>query len=111
MRRPRVQSCHVSTPRENRPGRAQASDGWSFDITASFVEIYNDTLRDLLCPPTAREGKNYRIVQGQHGRFDVTDLEEAPVTSFEDVTRLMNAAQVSAAVRFCGGSERRPPLL
>ncbi|KAJ1484278.1 P-loop containing nucleoside triphosphate hydrolase protein, partial [Baffinella frigidus] len=88
----------------------KASDGWSFEITASFVEIYNDSLRDLLCPSNTKI-PNHKIKKNNQnatptGRLDVTDLIEAPVKNPKDVTALMNTASENRTVAKTDMNER-----
>jgi hypothetical protein len=45
-----------------------SSQGWVFDLTASFLEIYNDTLNDLLNP----KNKNLQVVTNK--KCPVQDL-------------------------------------
>ncbi|KAJ4462712.1 putative Carboxy-terminal kinesin 2 [Paratrimastix pyriformis] len=72
--------------------------GWAYTLTASFVEIYNETLRDLLVPPAASPRK----LEIHHEGDDVTvpDLTAVPVTAVATVFELIgraNAARATAA--------------
>ncbi|KAM9832387.1 kinesin-like protein KIFC1 [Neosynchiropus ocellatus] len=68
------------------------SQGWKFTFTASFVEIYNETLRDLLCP-----GKNAKDVQHEFRKvkndIKVTNLTYKVVTHEEQVFELIALAK------------------
>ena len=53
----------------------QKENNWEYALEASFLEIYQEQVFDLLCPEGEREGRKYTIVAGENGRNDVTDLE------------------------------------
>ena len=76
----------------------QQEQGWSFELNASFIEIYLETVRDLLCCEKDREGKQYRIVAAAHGRHVVTDAVEMPVASREDLDKVIDIANSNKTV-------------
>jgi kinesin family protein C1 len=77
-------------------------NNWEYALEASFLEIYNETIFDLLTPETEREGKKYTIVAGENGRHDVTDLEWRTVRTQEDVEKMLEAAQSNKHVARTG---------
>ena len=68
-------------------------NSWEYSLEASFLEIYQEQVFDLLCPESEREGLRYTIVQGEHGRHDVTDLQWRRVASKHDVEEMLEASQ------------------
>lgn len=48
------------------------SKGWSYSFTASFLEIYNEQVRDLLAAPGANSKPEIRHARGS-GAITVTD--------------------------------------
>ncbi|KAL7434942.1 hypothetical protein ACHAXH_006726, partial [Discostella pseudostelligera] len=52
---------------------AEEKDGWEFSMDVSFLEIYNETLKDLLRINLSQECK-HEIKVGTDGRRTVTDL-------------------------------------
>ncbi|KAG5179304.1 P-loop containing nucleoside triphosphate hydrolase protein [Tribonema minus] len=56
------------------------------DISVSILEIYNETIQDLLS--TANANKKLEVRQSEHGNY-VPDLTVVPVTMIEDVLSLM----------------------
>ena len=66
-------------------------DGWEFSINDSFLEIYDDTIRDLLREEGKEEGK-HEIKVDEKGRRFVSELTMCPLDpnseqEVEDVTR------------------------
>ena len=72
--------------------------GWEFELEASYVEVYNETLRDLLAPafaaapaPTPLSDVN-AIQHDADGHTTVTGAVRVPVASEEDAAGLVAAA-------------------
>ncbi|KAH7120279.1 hypothetical protein B0J13DRAFT_589717 [Dactylonectria estremocensis] len=87
---------HLRTPR----GYGQQNDlgdrNWS--LKATYVEIYNEQLRDLLVPentPTGERG-NVAIREDVKGNIILTGLRQVEVNSVED---LMNALNFGSSIR------------
>ncbi|XP_047068982.1 kinesin-like protein KIN-14H [Lolium rigidum] len=79
------------------------SQGWKYCMQASMLEIYNETIRDLLAPgrPNSVEmsaGKQYTIKHDAQGNTTVSDLTTADVFSTADVTSLLEKASHSRSV-------------
>jgi hypothetical protein len=70
---------------------ALEAQGWSFNLTACFLEIYNDTLRDLLAAPSLKSkkdgGKDEEKLDIHHENGDtiVKNLTYVPVSSAEQL--------------------------
>ena len=65
--------------------------GWTYDLRASFVEVYNENVRDLLAPPGAPPG-THSIVHDEAFGTVVTDATRLPVTSEAQVDELAHMA-------------------
>ncbi|GIJ86256.1 hypothetical protein Asppvi_005142 [Aspergillus pseudoviridinutans] len=77
-------------------GRASAEKNWQ--LKASYVEIYNEQLRDLLLPestPMSDRG-SVAIREDTKGRIILTGLHQVNINSFED---LMNALSFGSSIR------------
>lgn len=85
------------------------SQGWTYKMQASMLEIYNETIRDLLSPnrPSSQEisradngvvGKQYTIKHDANGNTHVSDLTVVDVCSFREVSSLLQQAAQSRSV-------------
>uniref|UniRef100_A0A0D9ZR59 Kinesin-like protein n=1 Tax=Oryza glumipatula TaxID=40148 RepID=A0A0D9ZR59_9ORYZ len=79
------------------------SQGWKYNMQASMLEIYNETIRDLLAPGRSNNfdlstSKQYTIKHDPQGNTTVTDLTVADVFSSADVTSLLAKASQSRSV-------------
>ncbi|KAF7552955.1 hypothetical protein G7Z17_g4008 [Cylindrodendrum hubeiense] len=87
---------HLRTPR----GYGQQNDlgdrNWS--LKATYVEIYNEQLRDLLVPETTplNERGNVAIREDVKGNIILTGLRQVEINSVED---LMNALNFGSSIR------------
>ncbi|KAK4797152.1 hypothetical protein SAY86_029478 [Trapa natans] len=78
------------------------SNGWKFEMQVSMLEIYNETIRDLL--PSSRSNgngtrtengsaaKQYAIKHDTNGNTHVSDLTVVDVCSKQEVSYLLNHA-------------------
>ncbi|KAF3776261.1 Kinesin-5 [Nymphaea thermarum] len=89
--------------------QALSSQGWTFKMEASMLEIYNETVRDLLSPSrassyeTSRQenpcvGKQYTIKHDANGNTTVSDLTIVEVGSLMEVSSLFHRAAQSRSV-------------
>merc|ERR1740129_2334161 len=65
----------------------------SFLMQVSYMEIYNETILDLLCEPSKRKQSNLKIRENGTGSVFVEGLEEAVVSSPEEVISLMREGE------------------
>ncbi|KAG6491371.1 hypothetical protein ZIOFF_052711 [Zingiber officinale] len=77
--------------------------GWKYKMQASTLEIYNETIRDLLSPirgsnPEANGTKQYTIKHDSNGNTVVSDLTIVDVCSMEEVSFLLQQAAQSRSV-------------
>jgi len=63
--------------------------GWIYDIDCQFLEIYNETIRDLL---ENDETQKHEIKHLSHGRTIVTDAKIVKVTTSDEVHKLLQIA-------------------
>ncbi|XP_019426275.1 PREDICTED: kinesin-like protein KIN-14C isoform X1 [Lupinus angustifolius] len=84
------------------------NQGWKYKMQASILEIYNETIRDLLAnrssgiDPTRTEngvpGKQYTIKHDANGNTHVTDLTVVDVCSVNEISSLLQKAAQSRSV-------------
>ena len=87
---------HLKTPRGYGQQNALGDRNWS--LKATYVEIYNEQLRDLLVPETTPVGErgNVAIREDVKGNIILTGLRQVDITSVED---LMNALSFGSSIR------------
>ncbi|KAL1527776.1 hypothetical protein AB1Y20_009161 [Prymnesium parvum] len=65
---------------------SEASDGWTYEVAVSYLEIYNENLRDLLAPPTKDKKVAALEVRSAPGApVSVPNLTTITVDSAEEV--------------------------
>jgi len=76
--------------------KSMRSDGWTWTLQATFLEVYNENLRDLLSDDAA--SPSLGIVHDEAWGTVVTNIVRVEVTSMEEVTMLMAKAAKHRAV-------------
>ncbi|KAL4291797.1 hypothetical protein GQ457_14G010650 [Hibiscus cannabinus] len=85
------------------------AQGWKYKMQASMLEIYNETIRDLLSnnrsvgsdptrPENAVSGKQYTIKHDANGNTCVSDLTIVDVSSITEISSLLRQAAQSRSV-------------
>jgi kinesin family protein C1 len=78
--------------------------GWEFSARASFLEIYNEQIRDLL--DDSGEQKQHTVKMAKDGMQFISNLQELTVESSEDLAELMQVALTNRAVATSEMNER-----
>ncbi|WOK96450.1 hypothetical protein Cni_G05157 [Canna indica] len=71
--------------------------GWQYKMQASMLEIYNETIRDLLSP-SGGPSKQHTIKHDSNGNTVVSDLTIVDVCSIKEVSFLLQQAAQSRSV-------------
>lgn len=80
------------------------SQGWKYELQVSMLEIYNETIRDLLATNKSNamengtSGKQYMIKHDANGNTHVSDLTIVDVRSTREVSYLLDKAAQSRSV-------------
>ncbi|CAN4126807.1 unnamed protein product [Withania somnifera] len=75
----------------------ERSETFTYDISVSVLEVYNEQIRDLLAPPTT--SKKLEIKQAPEGLFHhVPGLVEAKVENIEEVWNVLQTGSSARAV-------------
>lgn len=84
------------------------NEGWTYELEASFLEIYNESVRDLLCKasPDGEGGDNLDIKKDTHGNTRVEHLTRITVSSEQDVATLVSMANKRRATAKTDMNER-----
>ncbi|XP_064602112.1 carboxy-terminal kinesin 2-like [Liolophura sinensis] len=80
--------------------------GWRYEFTASFLEIYNETIRDLLGNGKADVKHEIKMLASGTNDVMVSDLTMVPVKSEEKVHSLLRKASENRAVAETKCNER-----
>ncbi|CAM9393237.1 unnamed protein product [Heterosigma akashiwo] len=74
------------------------AQGWQYEMKVSFLEIYNETIQDLLWPladdPEAAKAKRKEIKRSPAGEIYVSDLTKVPLNPLNhaEIDRIMEIA-------------------
>lgn len=77
------------------------AEGWKYEMQVTMLEIYNETIRDLLAPsrPSLDASRaQYAIKHDAHGNTYVSDLTIVDVHSSKEVSYLLERASQSRSV-------------
>ncbi|KAM3283226.1 kinesin-like protein KIN-14R [Capsicum chacoense] len=74
----------------------ERSETFTYDISVSVLEVYNEQIRDLLAPPTT--SKKLEIKQAPEGFHHVPGLVEAKVENIEEVWNVLQTGSSARAV-------------
>lgn len=81
--------------------------GWTYSMEGSFLEIYNESINDLLGKPEEMDKKKYEIKHDvQRGRTTVTDLTTVRLDSVRRVNQLLEKASANRFVAATKANER-----
>nr|KAF6462115.1 kinesin family member C1 [Molossus molossus] len=86
-----------------------SGQGWTYSFVASYVEIYNETVRDLLAPGTRKgQGGECEIRRAGPGseELTVTNARYIPVSCEKEVEALLHLARQNRAVARTAQNER-----
>ena len=73
--------------------------GWQYSIRCSFVEIYNETLRDLLSRSSAESSdQKLQILHHKDGKTEVVGATYHTVSDICEVSRILNLARKQRSV-------------
>ncbi|KAI3699199.1 hypothetical protein L2E82_43323 [Cichorium intybus] len=78
----------------------QRSDTFTYNISVSVLEVYNEQIRDLLATPSSNS-KKLEIKQASEGFHHIPGLIEAKV---EDVKEVWNVLQAGSSARVVGSN-------
>ncbi|KAL1169912.1 hypothetical protein V6Z11_A05G178200 [Gossypium hirsutum] len=113
MGRPEAQEQKGLIPRSLeqifQSSQSLQAQGWKYKMQASMLEIYNETIRDLLSTnrsigsdPTRAEsavsGKQYTIKHDANGNTHVSDLTIVDVSTITEISSLLRQAAQSRSV-------------
>lgn len=82
------------------------SKGWQYKFSASFVEIYNETIGDLLDTKKDKSIKHEIRMTGKSSTVSVTNLTTVDVTDEQQIARLLRQASENRAVAATKCNER-----
>ncbi|XP_071657068.1 kinesin-like protein KIFC1 isoform X1 [Patagioenas fasciata] len=87
--------------------RELAQEGWQYEFCASYLEIYNESLRDLLAAPGEPPAElGIRRVSAASEELHVPNLRRLPVRCHDEVLQLLQRAGAQRAVARTGSNER-----
>lgn len=76
---------------------SQDSEIREVKVSVSFLEVYNEQIRDLLAEDGLSSGTKLEVKRGEHG-MHVPNLAVIPVDSYEEVVALMRLGQQNRSV-------------
>ncbi|XP_071831206.1 uncharacterized protein [Apostichopus japonicus] len=79
--------------------------GWQFEMEATFLEIYNEVIKDLLGQDSSKKPEIH-MVGGKSKEVEVTNIEKYSVTSEGQVADLLMKAAKNRAVASTAYNER-----
>ncbi|KAF9963065.1 kinesin-like nuclear fusion protein [Mortierella alpina] len=86
--------------------KALESKGWSYTMEGQYVEIYNESINDLLGSDGLDTTRKHEIRHGPNGKTTITDITTVVLTSPEKVAALLKKAAHNRSVGSTQMNER-----
>ncbi|KAG0208723.1 kinesin-like nuclear fusion protein [Mortierella sp. GBA30] len=86
--------------------KALESKGWTYTMEGQYVEIYNESINDLLGSDGLDTSKKHEIRHGPNGKTTITDITTVILTSPEKVAALLKKAAHNRSVGSTQMNER-----
>ncbi|KAF9433546.1 kinesin-like nuclear fusion protein [Entomortierella beljakovae] len=86
--------------------KALESKGWVYTMEGQYVEIYNETINDLLGNDGLETNKKHEIRHGSNGKTTITDITTEILTSPQKVAALLKKAAHNRSVGSTQMNER-----
>ncbi|ORZ10035.1 P-loop containing nucleoside triphosphate hydrolase protein [Lobosporangium transversale] len=86
--------------------KALESKGWVYTMEGQYIEIYNETINDLLANEGTDSGKKHEIRHGPNGITTITDVTTVMLTSPAKVAALLKKAAHNRSVGSTQMNER-----
>ncbi|CAO3567804.1 unnamed protein product [Mortierella alpina] len=86
--------------------KALESKGWSYTMEGQYVEIYNESINDLLGSDGLDTARKHEIRHGPNGKTTITDITTVVLTSPEKVAALLKKAAHNRSVGSTQMNER-----
>ncbi|KAK3818938.1 MAG: putative kinesin family protein [Benniella sp.] len=86
--------------------KALESKGWTYTMEGQYVEIYNETINDLLGNDGLDSNKKHEIRHGPNGKTTITDITTVVLTSPEKVAAILKKAAHARSVGATQMNER-----
>ncbi|KAD7478521.1 hypothetical protein E3N88_01657 [Mikania micrantha] len=76
----------------------ERNDTFTYDISVSVLEVYNEQIRDLLTSSSSSSSKKLEIKQAAEGLHNIPGLVEAKVGNIQEVWNVLRAGSSARAV-------------
>ncbi|KAI8353113.1 P-loop containing nucleoside triphosphate hydrolase protein [Mortierella sp. GBAus27b] len=86
--------------------KALESKGWVYTMEGQYVEIYNESINDLLGNDGLDTNKKHEIRHGPNGKTTITDITTVVLTSAEKVAAILKKAAHNRSVGATQMNER-----
>nr|XP_006822195.1 PREDICTED: kinesin-like protein klpA-like [Saccoglossus kowalevskii] len=80
--------------------------GWKYEMEACFLEIYNETIRDLLGPANSKEKHEIKLSGSKSSEVEVTNLTVVSLSNERQINDLLQTAAQNRAVAATKCNER-----
>nr|XP_022293808.1 protein claret segregational-like isoform X3 [Crassostrea virginica] len=80
--------------------------GWTYKLRASYIELYNEEIRDLTKGSNVQEKHEIKYPRGEQGKATITNIKEEEVENTDDALNFYKQASKSRTSGKTGRNER-----
>ncbi|XP_078322566.1 protein claret segregational-like isoform X2 [Crassostrea virginica] len=80
--------------------------GWTYKLRASYIELYNEEIRDLTKGPNVQVKHEIKYPRGEQGKATITNIKEEEVENTDDALNFYRQASKNRTSGKTGRNER-----